>query len=673
MLPMHLERLISVSVPAVHPEGWAVVGAGRADFATDDYVGQLWRIPIDGGEPRRITRGFRDSQPKFSPDGSLIGFLRAFPGRPAQLAVIPAHGGEPVFCTDQPNGVLDFAFTEDSRRLVFSAEVPNLPQPVTNSAARPPHRITGLQFRMDGRGWTVDRSRQLFVVPVPDPWGEPAPGPAATAPGTRQLTFGEYDHGALTIHRGAVVVATARHPDREADLRVDLYRIDLDNAAATPLTGPTISGMLYSFTDPTSSGGQLYARGIELGTSGRDFVVNSGVYLIRAGQEPRRLTDAETIDIAAIAPVTHGGGVLAVVEERGSGIACHISAGGTMTRLHTPPRASVRAIAAAGGAAGTPAEPPVPIVASIALPDSPGEVAILGTKARVVTDFAASLNDWAPALEPIEMVAHSSDGTEVHGWVVPPPGPGPHPTILLLHGGPFVCAGPAFFDEAQVYARAGYAVVMCNPRGSSSYGRAFGQAVIGALGDCDVTDVLAFLDHALAALPELDPTRIGVMGGSYGGYLTALITAEVDRFAAAIVERGYLDPEAYVGAGDIGWYFPAGYEAAAGQNRSPMAVVGQVETPTLVIHAEDDLRCPLSSAARYYTELRLRGVPSEFLVFPGGNHNLSRSGSPAHRRQRFEAILEWWSRYLPVSTPVAGGRRRPPSPAAAGTTLSPEV
>jgi dipeptidyl aminopeptidase/acylaminoacyl peptidase len=247
----------------------------------------------------------------------------------------------------------------------------------------------------------------------------------------------------------------------------------------------------------------------------------------------------------------------------------------------------------------------------------------------------------------------------VHGWLVTPDpdrfGAGPHPTILMIHGGPHAQYTHALFDEVQVLAEAGYAVVLGNPRGSAGYGRAHGSAIRGAFGTVDADDVLALLDAALA-LPGTDATRVGVMGGSYGGYLTAWLTTRTDRFAAAVVERGFLDPVSFVGSSDIGWYFgleylgdvadDAGRRAVAAQ--SPMAHVGSVRTPTLVIHSEQDWRCPVEQGQRWFVELRRRGVEAELLLFPGEGHELTRSGRPRHRVQRFEHVLAWWGRHLPV-------------------------
>ena len=162
-------------------------------------------------------------------------------------------------------------------------------------------------------------------------------------------------------------------------------------------------------------------------------------------------------------------------------------------------------------------------------------------------------------IPPRELTVTGRDGYPIHGWVVVPEGEGPHPVLLNIHGGPFAAYTGSLFDEAQVYADAGYAVVMCNPRGSAGYGEEHGRAIRQAMGTVDFDDVLDFLDGAVEKVPGLDGDRVGIMGGSYGGYLTAWIIAHEHRFAAAIVERGFLDPEAFIGTSDIGSFFSDEY------------------------------------------------------------------------------------------------------------------
>src|SRR5699024_9379551 len=258
----------------------------------------------------------------------------------------------------------------------------------------------------------------------------------------------------------------------------------------------------------------------------------------------------------------------------------------------------------------------------------------------------------AGVFEPEEALVTGPDGYPVHGWVTTPNGEGPHPVLLLIHGGPHAAYSPTFFDEVQVYTEAGYAVVFCNPRGSSSYGQEHGRAITGRLGTVDAKDVIAFLDGVLERRADLDPGRVGVLGGSYGGYLTGWLTTRTDRWAGAIVERGFLDAFSFEGSSDIGWFSVLRYlgddrELVEAQN--PMSHIDKVTTPTLVIHSEEDWRCPIEQGQRWFVGLKRRGVPAEFLVFSGEGHELSRSGTPKHRVARFEHILRWWATHLPTS------------------------
>lgn len=653
MHPQQLHLLWKLSLPDVAPNGEAaVVSLTRPDFEADACVGQLWRVPLAGGAPVRITRGFRDTAPQYSPDGRLIAFLRTHEGGRPQLAIVPAEGGEPMELTDAPLGVSCFAFSPDSTRLAYIAAVPQPGRYGTldgvAAAQEDPRRITTYKLRMNGRGYTGDQRQHLFVVDASDPRGEPPVAPvgraadglaaaarrAALFPVSRQLSAGDFDHDCPTWVGERIVVISARHEGADSDLRQDLYRFEPDGGEPVRLTdsatGPSPSAA------PVLVGDQLYFVADDLGPDGRDFAGRCpGVWRVPVdGGAAVRLTEAQSVHVESDL-VEDGDGVLAVELVRGDGVAVRIGPEGITDRWPLP--GSVTSVGAGGGAR----------VAVLATATSTGELVDLPA-GRQLTDFSAALREQADPIPAVELVAQAPDGYPVHGWLVAPRGSGPHPVLLMIHGGPFAAYSSTFFDEAQVLVGAGYAVLMCNPRGSSSYGEAHGTAVVGAMGDRDAADVLAFLDHGLATVDTLDASRVGVMGGSYGGYLTAWLIAHEHRFAGAVVERGYLDPASFVGASDIGWFFPQAYhlDRQRMDAQSPQQFASQVRTPTLVLHSEDDLRCPLSQAVRYYTELKLAGVDTELLVFPGENHELSRSGSPVHRRQRFEAILDWWARHL---------------------------
>ena len=661
MRPDQLPLLTSLSAPSVHPDGtWAVVAASRPDFDADSYVGQLFRVPLDGSvAPRRITRGTADGYPVFSPDGSVIAFLRPGANARPQVHLIPSEGGEALCVTNQPLGVSDFAFAPDGSKLAFVARVPDegrygsldgVEAPQEN-----PRHITTLQFQANGLGWSRDRRSHLFVIELPDVYGEPAVIPTGRAaknldpellksvgfPSPTRLTEGDTDFvQPCFTSDGSAVLVTAARTDGTETLVGDLVRVPVDGGDAERLTGGTLDA-----SDPVVIGDDIWFVGVDLGESGLGFVAaQPGLYRLRE-TGPELATDPDSI--LASAPVAAGDGVLVLTERRGFSQLLWADSEGSTVLLDSDAGAVVTGCGMHGARPG----PDAVVVASYHTGAGPDEIGVVENGAiRRLTDYSATLRGAVTVREPVELTASAPDGYPVHGWMVQPSGSGPHPVLLVIHGGPFAQFSGAFFDEAQVYAEAGYAVLMCNPRGSSGYGREHGRAIQGDFGNLDASDVLAFLDHAAATVPGLDGARVGVMGGSYGGYLTAWIIAHDHRWAGAIVERGYLDPASFIGSSDIGWFFPQQYhgDKSLMDAQSPTLLSDQVTTPTLVIHSELDLRCPLPQALRYYTQLKQGGVDAELLVFPGENHELSRSGTPWHRRQRFEAILDWWSRHLPV-------------------------
>jgi dipeptidyl aminopeptidase/acylaminoacyl peptidase len=709
MRPEQLDLVTATGAPSLTPDGRElVVATSRADFGTDGYTGQLWLMATDGSAPpRRLTRGYRDAVPRVSPDGRTVAFLRTpAPGTghdagadresPAasatQLALLPLDGGEARLLTDQPLGVAQFNWSPDSSRIVFSAAVPEAGRYGTLADVGPgqedPRLLTGPDHRENGRGYTTDQRAQLFEVEVPDPDAEPVFAPRGRAkatgrpdpavPTARQLTGGEREA------TDPVYAADGRHAfftttpgaGSGLDLRTAVAMVDVrsadpaarDDDAVRLVAGGTSVPTSFSGPCVSRNGEWLYLQGEDVGESGLEFVAaNTGVYAVPAPTavrdattgwdrpaatlEPRLLTDPAAMNCSG-GPLRPSGqdNVLALAEQRGRCVLVWMSHHGQPEAI-VDLRGEVTGASEAGGT----------LAVSYATEISPGAVGIQH-RGTGLTELFDPNDAWradhpsATGLEREYRVRDSAEASMVHGWVFVPPGPGPHPVVLNIHGGPYSQYTWSWFDETQVLVEAGYAVLMCNPRGSNGYGSGHGAAIRERLGTVDRHDILGFLDGALAEFgPDgtgvLDAGRLGVMGGSYGGYMSAWITAHDHRFTAAIVERGFLDPVSALGSSDIGWFFTPQYFGADPDHvrtQSPLEVVDRVRTPTLVIHSEDDLRCPIEHAQRYHQALWASGVEAELLVFPGEDHELSRSGTPWHRRARFEHILRWWGRHLPV-------------------------
>jgi dipeptidyl aminopeptidase/acylaminoacyl peptidase len=651
MRPADLALLRTPGAPTVSPDGRiAVVAVSRPDLDADEYRGQLWAVPTDASSPARpLTSGARDSAPAFSPDGRWLAYLSAAPGGRPQVHVLPTAGGAPRRLTDQPLGAGAPVWSPDSRRLAWVARVPEEGRYGTAEGvgpeAEPPRLITSLKYREDGTGFVLDRPRHVFVLDLPADAaddGEALPEPV-------QVTSGDADDADVSWSPdgGELAFTSDRHERADRDLVRDVYAVHPDGTGLRCLTQSRSDCATPAWSP---DGATVYLTAIpDLGPEGTDFVArNATLCRVPAGGgavEP--VLDPEEHDRGDETPATvvTADGVLFGVQRRGAVELLRVPLGGGDPETLVDGAFSVRGVGAGGGV----------VVATVAHDRSAGElVALTGGSRRLLTSFGTPLAATGRLHAMEERTATAPDGYPVHGWITVPEGEGPHPVLLTVHGGPYAQYGWTLFDETQTYVSAGYAVVQCNPRGSSGYGQAHGRVIQGAMGGVDADDVVAFLDAALDD-PRLDGSRVGIMGGSYGGYMTTLLIGRTDRFAAAISERAFNEPVSFVGSSDIGWFFPDGYlgtdpERIAAQ--SALAGADRITTPTLVVHSEEDWRCPVEQGARLFVALKRRGVPTEFLLFPGEGHELSRSGRPKHRLARFEHVLRWWARWLPVEQPA---------------------
>ncbi|MDP5182473.1 S9 family peptidase [Blastococcus sp. BMG 814] len=655
MRPSDLALLRTPGAPTVSPDGRiAVVAVRWPDPGADGYRSQLWAVPTDGSAPARpLTTGRHDTDPCFSPDGRWLAYLGTEPGGCAQLRVLPAAGGAPRRLTDHPLGAGPPVWAPDSRRLAYVARVPEHGRygtvPGVGPAAEPPRLITSLAYRRDGIGYLRDQPAQVFVIALPADFADDAAPPPVPV----QVTTGEADCADVTWSPDGEELAfvSARHDRAGRDLVRDVHAARPDGTGLRRVTDARADCSLPVYTP---DGGSIVLTAVpDLGPDRVDVVARASVpcrvpaqggpltALLDPGQHARG--DATSATVLA------DGAVLVGDQRRGSVELLRVPLDGGPPETLVGGSFTVRGIGAAGGV----------VVATVAHDRSAGELlALRDGSRRLLTAFGRELGATGRLHRMHERGAEAPDGYPVHGWVTPPPGEGPHPVLLVLHGGPFRQHGWELDADTQVLVSAGYAVVRCNPRGSSGYGAAHGRAIRGAWGGRDADDVLAFLDAVLAD-PALDAGRVGIMGGGYGGSLAALLVGRTDRFAAAVVERALIDPQSFAGTSDVGWHVVdshLGTDPERLRAQSPLAQAAGTRTPTLVVSAEEDRRTPPEQGERLFAELVRRGVPAELLLFPGEGHDLPRNGRPRHRVARLEHLLRWWGRWLPAGgTAAAGG------------------
>lgn len=620
MKPEDIACLSSVTGLAVVDGVGVLAATSRPDPETDTMVDRIELVR--DGHREAFLDSTADHSPRISPDGRHLAFVRRIDGH-NQVHVHRLSDRTTRGLATLPLGAEDLVWTPDSAAVIVTARRPAPGRygtdPAVAPAAEPPRRITTAKWRLNGVGTIFDRPRMLARLDLS---------------GTFEwLDVPDAEWSAPFFGADAVLHAVAAlHPGRDTDNRADLHRITGD--AVTALTGPEDPVEVIRGT--ALADGRIALAFREMGPEGRDYAgTNAGIGLVEDGAI-RRLTDHEHSDVGAEGElVAIGDQVLARSRHRGAVTLVAVSAEGR-TREVLGGAVRVTAHAASGER----------IVAAVSTTTASAEIHDFSLSAP---GPAISVSDAVPfrVLEPVEHVFATRDGGEIHGWSVMPTGEGPHPVILLVHGGPFAQHGPTLFDEAQVLASAGYAVLMCNPRGSAGYGQAHARAILHDLGSVDADDVIDFLDGALAAGLPLDEHRLGIMGGSYGAFLSAWILGHDDRFVGGLLERGWFDPETMVGTSDIGSYYVDAYMGETPQDHArtrPLSYAHRVLCPVLVMHSEEDLRCPIGQSEAYVAARRRHALPVEFVVFPGEDHELSRSGTPRHRVQRFEIILDWWDR-----------------------------
>lgn len=642
MTPDDLYALKWVGESDITPDGARVaVVVTHLDRETDGYRAAIWLVDTAGGEPRQFTAGAkRDGSPRWSPDGRWLAFTSERGEEKSQLAIMPADGGESRMLTKLPLGAGVPAWSPDGRRIAFSAKTGALPDPDPKKA-KPYRRITSMKYRINGQGFTYDQRRHIFVVDVAS--GE-----------VKQITEGDWDdtQPAWSPDGAQIAFVSARHDDREYDSASDIWVVPADGGEARQVTVTEGSRAAPSWSPDGTSIAHIQHPDWPSNGLLRIVAADGSSQQDASGGIDREMGAGALPGAVAQPKWLPGGGILTVAADRGeasiwiAGAANDgrwVAKDASMVTWYAVDAAGVRAVITAGAQ------------------QRPAELFLVNLESgarKQLTDFNRAFREEVDLHLAEKFVVATDSGSEVDCWLMKPAGfeaGKSYPVLLNVHGGPFGQYGETFFDEFQIYAAAGYGVVFCNPRGSSGQDTPFSRAVIGDMGGPDYRDVMAAFDAALERAPWADRDRLGIMGGSYGGFMTSWTIGHTNRFKAAISERAVNDWYSMQGASDIGGTFNRQYlgaDATIQENleavlrQSPLTYAKNIETPVLILHSEVDLRCPISQGEQLFVVLKQRRKDVEFVRFPDEDHELSRAGRPSHRVDRFNVILDYWRRKL---------------------------
>jgi dipeptidyl aminopeptidase/acylaminoacyl peptidase len=641
--------LQQASDPQVRPDGGAIAYVRVAnDIMTDRARRSIWLVdPQTGAQTPLVVDENANFSPRWSPDGSRLAYVAAGP-EGAQLYVRWIATGRSARVASLEQAPNDIAWSPDGRTLAFTMLTldegrplaPPLRKPEGAKWAEPLKVIERVVYRADGEGFLKPGYRHLFAVSADG--GQP-----------RQLTFGRFDDaGPISFTRDgkAVLFATNRAANWERDPQEsEVYAVAVADGALTRLTNrvgpdqnpvmsPDGSKIAYVGYDDARRRGYENQRLYVMDRDGRNVrVLTAG--LDRSVTSPQWAADGKSLYVAyddEAVPKVARVGLDGKIETLFTGLG-----GGALDRPYTGGQFS----AGRGGL----------IAFTAAAPDRPADLAVWsGGRTRRLTDLNAGLFA-GKTLGRVEAlpVTSSHDRKPIGAWIVYPPDFDPakrYPLILEIHGGPFQAYGPTFATDMQLYAAAGYVVVYANPRGSTSYGEAFANEIDRNYPSHDYDDLMSVVDAAVAK-GFVDDKRLYVTGGSGGGLLTAWITGKTDRFRAAATQKPVInwtsqvlttDAYPFMGPywfGKMPWEDPQGYWA-----RSPLSLVGNVKTPTLVVVGENDDRTPPSEADQYFAALQMRGVPTALVRVPGASHG-GIAARPSQSAAKAAAILAWFERH----------------------------
>ncbi len=666
-----LFRIVVVSDPQAAPDGQHIAWVQSRPVKEDDvYRAAIWISRNDGSDARQLTSGqYRDSAPQWSPDSQSLAFIsNRLPTLPSpapaedgadartenakpnnQVWTIRIDGGEAAQQTNHPNGVSDYSWSPDGTTLAFSAndnvtEEDSFDASTSKGPIADERIVRDISYRFDGRGF-LEKYAHIWTT-------------RAGSGDSTQLTFGDAtDSAPVWSPDGAsLAFVSNRTADRKRFWnRNAIYVVSSSGGDPVSLTPDDAQFGLPAWSP---SGDRIAFIG-HLGTGSAD---NDTIWTINPdGANLTNLTDETDISFG-----DSGMSDLHTASYQGPRwiddktlLALASEAGRTQVyRIDTEKRSVQQVTTGDHRIAGfAPLAKDLVVVRGLIARPFELELWSSGNVARSISHANDEFLNEVELIDAMTLPVTAPDGQSIQTWLIPPHGykaksSAKHPLILQIHGGPHSMYGFSMFHEMQLMASRGYAVLFSNPRGSAGYGREFTSCTRGSWGDADMPDVVAAVDAA-SALPWIDTDRLGITGGSYGGYLTNWVIGHDDRFKAAVTQRCVSNFHSFFGTSDIGTTFGVSEfdglpwsDAEKLLRHSPISYVDKINTPLLILHSEQDLRCPIEQAEQMFASLKYLDREVAFVRVPEEGHELSRSGTPSRRLARLHHLIGWFDQHI---------------------------
>jgi len=644
MEPVQIEDLFDyrfLSGVEIAPNGeWAAFVVKHADVEEDGYRSDIYLAHLTKTEVCRLTTSGKDGPFSWEASGDSILFAskRCEDAKGSTLYRIRLTGGEAELVFELPHKVETFRPLPDGR-ILFTARIPLDGEPAEEDVDASDYEVLEeIPFWQNGKGFTSRKRVRLFMF-------DPKSDELATL-SEPELDIQSFDW------MGNRIAAVARRFPGKAALTDELWIHDLGSGDSQCLSKDELSLGEARFLDEDS----LLVLASDMAQYGRGQNRELLLYDL-PNRTSRSLTPNwdSSVGNSVVADCRHGGGPMLCIDDGSAYIT--ITEGSTSKVVRISRNGEIAIVAEPDGSVDTFAVKNGTVLCIELHADALHEIyAYDGGGTRTLTSLnKKSLADCTLSLP--ESFSVMSGNTQLDAWIVRPVGFDPNekvPTILTVHGGPRASFGDVFFHEMQFLAGQGYALIYTNPRGSSGRGNDFAD-LREKYGTIDYDDLMNVVDAAIRKYPFVDANHLGIMGGSYGGYMANWVIGQTDRFKAAVSQRSIANWTSKFNTTDIGYFFnkdamgTTPWEEGGADKlwwHSPLKYADKAVTPTLFIHSEQDYRCWLAEGLQMFTALRYHGVDSRLVLFREENHELSRSGKPKHRARRLQEMLDWFDQYL---------------------------